>query len=413
MVTTERALALPLRAARKDRSTMHIADTATPFGLHAAHAPRSGTVAAAPRPSLRSRVAGAADLLAWPLRLSHYLELLNPLWSSHTTWARVVDLIDETADARTLVLRPGRGFRAHRAGQYVPVTVTIDGRRHVRTYSVSSAPGRAPRRGCIALTVKHVPGGRVSEHLVRRIVRGEYVALGAAQGEFVLPDAVSPRLLLLTAGSGITPVRAMLQELAERGGLDDVVHLHWAPRPSDVIFAAELQALVARHPGYRLQRLATRGDDTTGATAAHFSSALLEQHCPDWRERRAFACGPRPLLDAATAHWTGRGFPDRLRIERFQPIVAPLADDAAGGRACFRRSGVTVEAGAGQSLLLAAESAGLAPAHGCRMGICHTCTVTLRSGRVRDLRDGRVVDEPGTRVQICVSAVAGECEVEL
>src|SRR5690606_11225004 len=116
----------------------------------------------------------------------------------------------------------GRGFAAYRAGQYVPVTVTIDGRRHTRTYSISTAPGRAPGRGGIAITVKHVAGGTVSRHLVREIRRSAYVGLGAPQGEFVLPDAARPRLLLLTAGSGITPVRAMLQELSVRGALADV-----------------------------------------------------------------------------------------------------------------------------------------------------------------------------------------------
>ena len=393
---------------------MHTAETASPFGLHAADDRALETARAAPRPTLRSRLAGAADLLAWPLRLSHYLELLNPLWSTHTTWARVVEVIEETPEARTLVLRPGRGFATYRAGQYVPVTVTIDGRRHVRTYSISSAPGRAPRAGCIAITVKHVPGGRVSEHLVRRMVRGEYVALGAPQGDFVLPDAARPRLLLLTAGSGVTPVRAMLQELAASARLVDVVHLHWAPRAADVIFARELQDLVAGHPGYRLRLLTTR--DAAAAASSrvpHLAEALLAEHCPDWSERDAFACGPRALLDAATTHWTASGLAGRLRIERFQPVLAPAVGDVAGGRVCLRRSGVTIDAAAGQSLLHAAEAAGLAPAHGCRMGICHTCTVTLRSGRVRDLRDGRVTDEPGARVQICVSAAAGECEVEL
>jgi ferredoxin-NADP reductase len=393
---------------------MHTAEIASALLLEPANGRTPDVAALAPRTSLRGRLTGAADLLAWPLRLSHYLELVNPLWSTHTAWARVVAVHDETADARTLVLKPGRGFAGYRAGQYVPITVILDGRRHVRTYSISSAPARPPRRGCFAITVKHVPGGRVSGHLVRALRRGSYVALGAPQGDFVLPEASRPRLLLLTGGSGITPVRAILQQLAAQGALADVVHLHWAPRAGDVIFASELAALAARHPGYRLQILTTRDRGAAGGVVdGHFSARLLDEVCADWRERDAFACGPRALLDATTRHWSSNGLGERLRIERFQPLLAPLSAGDAGGRACFRRSGVTVEAGAGQSLLNAAEAAGLAPAHGCRMGICHTCTVTLRAGSVRDLRDGHVTDEPGARVQICVSAVAGACEVEL
>lgn len=391
---------------------MHTAETASAVLLGAEREPRADR-AAAPRATLRARLAGAADLFAWPLRLSHYLELVNPLWSTHTTWARVVAVHDETPGARTLVLRPGRGFAPHRAGQYVPVTVTIDGRRHVRTYSISSAPARAPRPGCIAITVKHVAGGRVSQHLVRTIRPGAYVALGAPQGDFVLPDTARPRLLLLTAGSGITPVRAMLAELAAHAALDDVVHVHWAPRAPDVIFARELADLTAAHPGYRLHVVTTRDGACHRTGERRFGAALLEERCPDWTTRDAFVCGPRALLDAAAAEWAARGVASRLRSERFQPALAPAPPDAAGGRISFRRSGVAVEASGAQSLLHAAEAAGLLPAHGCRMGICHTCTVTLRSGRVRDLRDGRITEDAGARVQICVSAAAGACEVEL
>lgn len=391
--------------------------------------------AAPPAARLRSRLEGVADLFAWPLRVSHYLELLNPLWSTHTTWARVVALHDETADARTIVLRPGRGFATYRAGQFVPVTITIDGRRHLRTYSISSAPEAPPRRGCIAITVKHVPGGLVSEHLVRRLRLGDYVALGEPQGEFVLPDAAANArdadasatrpLLLLSAGSGVTPIMSMLRSLAARGGIDDVVHVHWAPSRADAIFARELEALAARHPGYRLTVVTTRDGvrdgSTNGAVAAiartsarHFDAASLDALCSDWRERDAYACGPRALLDAVSDHWSSNPqLASRLRIERFQPALAPMTGDEAGGRVCFRRSGLTLDVGGAESLLDAAENAGLRPKHGCRMGICHSCTVTLRAGRVRDLRDGRVVDQPGARVQICVSAPAGGCEVEL
>lgn len=80
------------------------------------------------------------DMFAYPLRLSHYLELINPLWTKHTLQARVESVWDETKDSRTLTLRPGRGWRTHRAGQYVRVGVSIGGMRHTRTYSISSAP---------------------------------------------------------------------------------------------------------------------------------------------------------------------------------------------------------------------------------------------------------------------------------
>ncbi len=384
---------------------MPIADTADVLVRTTSAAPLA--LAAA----LRSRVARFADLFAWPLRVSHYLELANPLWSSHALRARVIAVRDETADARTVVLRPGRGWRAHRAGQFVPVTVTVAGRRHVRTYSISTAPGTPS--DVIAITVKAIAGGVVSNHLVRAIVPGDYVTLGLPQGEFVLPESVPVRPLFLTAGSGITPVMAMLRDRAAAGALDDAVHVHWAPRADEVIFADELARLSDEHAGYALHVVTTRDAAEQGDESRHFSAASLDALCPDWRQRDAYVCGPRSLIDAVSRHWSASGLAPRLRVERFQAALADQPADVAGGRVRFRRSDVAVDADGATNLLRVAEAAGLNPAHGCRMGICHTCTATLVAGAVRDVRDNRLTCDPGVKVQICVSAAAGACELDL
>ena len=94
------------------------------------------------RRPLLARLGGVADLLAWPLSTSHYVELVNPLWASHARRARVEAVSDETRDARTLTLRPGRGWQSHRAGQHVRVSLPICGARLTRTYSISSSPER-------------------------------------------------------------------------------------------------------------------------------------------------------------------------------------------------------------------------------------------------------------------------------
>ena len=127
---------------------------------------------------------------------------------------------------------------------------------HTRTYSISSAPGRDDE--CITITVKAATGGRVSQHLVRNVVPGDYLPLGLPQGDFVLPDAVPLRPLFITAGSGITPVMSMLRDHAARGDLPSIVHLHYAPHPYDVIFAKELAKLRDDHRRYRLRLVYTR-----------------------------------------------------------------------------------------------------------------------------------------------------------
>src|SRR3982751_119589 len=109
--------------------------------LHTTARPRLAQPEKAMR-SAPSWFARVSDAFAWPLAASHYLELLNPLWSTHALTARVEAVWDETADARTLTLRPGRNWRCHRAGQHIRVGLAIDGKANTRTYSISSAPER-------------------------------------------------------------------------------------------------------------------------------------------------------------------------------------------------------------------------------------------------------------------------------
>ncbi len=361
--------------------------------------------------TIRTAIAGLADMFAYPLRHSHYLELVNPLWTRHVLMARVESVWDDTADTRTITLRPGRGWRSHRAGQFVRVGVPIDGKRHTRTYSISSPPGRSD--GCITITVKAIDGGRVSCHLARSVKVGQYLPLGEPQGEFVMPDSMPVHPLFITGGSGITPVMSMLRSyVLEYDVMPDVAHLHYAPHAQDVIFGAELRALQANQPHYHLHKYYTRA--STAAASVHFSAAQLEAACPDWREREVWACGPAALLDAVEAHWAEAGLSRRLHLERFQ--AKAIASPAAGvkeGRVFFAGSGVLAQSDGCTNLLRLAEDAGLNPAHGCRMGICHGCNTTLVSGCVRDTRSGALIAEPGDVVQVCVCTAVGDAELAL
>jgi len=142
-----------------------------------------------------------------------WLREFGTTWSLRAPRARVVDVIDETADTRTLVLAPGRRWPGHRAGQYVSIEVEVDGARVRRSYSISSGgAARGARR--IAITVRRVPGGAASTAL-HQLRRGAVVGLGTPAGDFVLDAPVAPKLLLVGGGSGITPIMAMLRNLAD------------------------------------------------------------------------------------------------------------------------------------------------------------------------------------------------------
>lgn len=367
---------------------------------------------------IRRAVRSVVDLYATPLTASHYVELVNPLWATHRLQARVVDVWDETSDARTLTLQPGRNWRAHRAGQHVRIGLSIDGRHYTRTYSISSPPSR--QDGLITITVKMIDGGRLSPHLVRSVKVGDHLPIGLPQGDFVRPWGRPVRPLYITAGSGITPVMSMLRNDVEEEFLPDTTHVHYAPHAYDVVFGQELQRIAADHPrSYRYHPVYTRELGAETSHERHFSRAQLEELCPDWRERETWACGPQGLLDALEATWAEAGIAERLHTERFRAALAPLPADVTGGDVTFALPDRTVTATADGTtpLLRVAEEEGLNPPHGCRMGICRTCDVPLTEGRVRDLRTGETVevgpqDAPRT-VQTCVTAAAGRCSLAL
>src|SRR4051812_40774770 len=346
-------------------------------------------------PRLQRRILRAIEALTTPLLPSDYLELINPLWSTRELRGRIERVEAETADAATVVIKPGYRWNGHRPGQYLRIGVDIKGRRHWRAYSLTSAPDRGD--GCISITVKHVEEGVVSPYLVKHGRVGAIVSLGGVEGDFVLPDELPEKLLFISAGSGITPIMSMLRSIERR----DAVLLHSARTPEDVIFGDELRAL----DGVRLHEQHTRAHGRM--TPGH-----LDGLCPDWRERETFASGPGDLLDALEAHWEVHGDPARFHLERFQPKLLE-GNEGDGGTVVFVKSNTEVETDGTKPILVAGEEAGLELPFGCREGICHTCVGTLRSGKLRDLRNGKVGGNDGETVRTCINAPEGRVEIEL
>jgi ferredoxin-NADP reductase len=360
----------------------------------------------AQRPVAR-RLLRAASALTTPLLPDDYLTYLNPLWSTREPRGRVDAVVPETADSATIWLRVGPDWPLHAPGQYVRVGVDVNGVRHWRTYSLTSTVARADHR--IAITVKAIQDGLVSHHLVHRTTPGTIVRLAPPAGEFVLPTPRPERVLLVTAGSGITPAMGMLRHLQETGagGLDGVTHVHLAPSIKDVIFGDELRRMAGQHAGFTLHE---HHDDRDGI----FSPGRLQMLVPQWREHETWACGPAGLLDALAEAFESAGIPERLNIERFRPVLAgAAAAQGTGGTVTFTKSRRTVEADASTPLLVAGEDAGALLPSGCRMGICNSCVGRLCSGAVRDLRTGELQDTPDMLIRTCTSAAAGDVEIDL
>ncbi|BCI52158.1 stearoyl-CoA 9-desaturase [Mycolicibacterium litorale] len=356
---------------------------------------------AAKHPALNA-LRAIATKITTPLLPDDYLQLANPLWSARELRGRIVDVRRETEDSATLVIKPGWGFTFdYQPGQYIGIGLLVDGRWRWRSYSLTSSPRSGGRT--ITITVKAMPEGFLSTHLVGGVAPGTIVRLAAPQGNFVLPDPAPTSILFLTGGSGITPVMSMLRTLVRRDQITDIVHIHSAPTESDVMFGAELAALQRDHQGYRLQVRTTR-------TQGRLDLSRLEEIVPDWRERHTWACGPEGMLNDAEKVWEQAGLDERLHLERF--AVTKAAPHGQGGTVQFARSGKTVEADAATSLMDAGEKVGIQMPFGCRMGICQSCVVGLVEGHVRDLRTG-VEHEPGNRIQTCVSAASGDCVLDV
>lgn len=373
------------------KSTANVADTVRP------------TVAGArERPGLHL-LRTMAGRITTPLLPDDYLKLANPLWSARELRGRVLEVRRETVDSATLVIKPGWGFSFdYEAGQYIGIGLLVDGRWRWRSYSLTSSPVTSRGSRTITITVKAMPEGFLSSHLVGGVEPGTIVRLAAPQGNFVMPDPAPASVLFLTAGSGITPVISMLRTLSRRGQLGNVVHVHSAPTEADVMFAEELSALDYRHQDYKLVLRTTRSQ-------GRLDLARLDDVVPDWRERQTWACGPEAMLDAAERTWTAAGLADQLHLERF---AVTRGGHGSGGTVTFARADKEVVVDGATSLMDAGEAAGIQMPFGCRMGICQSCVVGLLDGHVKDLRTG-VEHEPGSRVQTCISAASGDCTLDV
>jgi len=233
------------------------------------------------------------------------------------TWqlANVVELIDETANARSIVLDVPDWGR-HRAGQHVDVRLTApDGYQAERSYSIASAP-EDPH---VVLTVERIADGEVSPYLADELRAGDELELrGPIGGYFVWEEALGGPLLLLAGGSGIVPLRAMLRHRAAIGSDVPTRLLYSARALRDVIYEREL----SHYDGVDAQFTLTREwPDNWAGYRRRIDRDLLAEIA--WQPRElplAYVCGPTPFVETAASALVALGHaPERIKTERFGP----------------------------------------------------------------------------------------------
>jgi stearoyl-CoA 9-desaturase NADPH oxidoreductase len=366
---------------------------------------RTLPTATSPSPrGLRRRLLHSSllEALAYPHGVDRYVELVRPLLVKRDVRAEVTAVRHQTPKSVTLALRPNENWSGLRAGQFVGVSVEIEGVRETRPYSPAGSQHAAD--GALELTVSTHPEGKVSRYLRDHARPGMIVGLSQAEGDFVLPDQRPERVLLISGGSGITPVMALLRTLCDEGFAGEIGFLNYARSRELALYGAELDRLAERHAELRVARGFTRGrgQPLSGRFRREHLRAVIRDHS----SAATFVCGPPALIDSVRAVWSHDGLAEPA-VESFTPPALSFDTDSAEGTVSFAASGRQA-ANSGLPLLEQAEDAGLTPDHGCRMGICNTCSCRKTAGTVRNVITGELSTAADEQIRICVSVPVGD-----
>lgn len=349
------------------------------------------------------------------------LESLVPSLQSPVCWAEEDQTVlvctavsDVTHDVKNFVFEPeGDQLFEFDAGQFLTLMLDIDGTPVNRCYTISSPPTRPNR---IAITVKRVVGGKVSNWIHDNVVPGTKIPTLAPLGSFTLTRKPAEKLLFLSAGSGITPLMSMLRTLYDLGSDADVVFLHSARTPSDIVFRSELAAIEMLMPNLRVVHIceADYPSERWGGMRGRISPTMLQTIVPDFLERTTFNCGPAPYMEAVRRilgelgsdlsgyHEESFSFddpakpgamppPDGVAYEDIAVAAPPVTDDGVATYTVeFTKSGKTVTCRADEFVLDAALRAGVRLASSCSQGMCGTCKIPKLSGEVEMNHNGGI-----------------------
>lgn len=316
-------------------------------------------------------------------------------------------------------------------GQFITLDLEIDGRRVQRCYTISSPPTRPH---LLTITVKRVPGGEVSNWLHDNVTNGTQLQVKAPLGGFTLRAPTAPKYLFLSAGSGITPMMSMTRTLFDLGSMADIVFIHSARTPTDIIFRHELESVARVMPNLQVTHICENDHENERVMGlkGRLSTGMLMTLVPDYRERMIYTCGPAPYMASVRDMLHELGADLRLyREESFnfetltaqdrqaavEQAEAERADDAETGTSYsveFVRSGVTVRAREDQTLLDAAFEAGLRWPASCTQGMCGTCKTGKLDGQVDMQHNGgiRPREIAANKILLCCSKPLSDIRID-
>lgn len=312
--------------------------------------------------------------------------------STHTAqpprFARIERIERETPDTVSLYLHPDDVSPIHyRPGQFLTCCFDLDGTEQRRAYSLSAPPDQ----GHLRITIKQLKDGRVSPWVHDRLKVGDRLRVLGPSGEFVLAPDVH-EAVFIAAGTGITPIRGLLEAMLRRDGQERVTLIYASRNPAHIIFRDELEALAQAYPNLRLHLVLSRpgkqwqglrGRLDTDRLQTLITDAQPAAHC------HFYMCGPDSFMNMARETLQVMEIPPaRIHSERFLPAAqASRPHPTEPQEVHFLRSDRRVTVQPGQSLLEAGLAAGVALDYSCQVGGCGHCRVKVAQGEV-------ISDEP-------------------
>ncbi|PRC91990.1 hybrid-cluster NAD(P)-dependent oxidoreductase [Solimicrobium silvestre] len=346
------------------------------------------------------------------ISLTHQFNAAPVLWNGDSDDTLICrEIRQETADVKTFVLgSPQPRLFRYAPGQFITLELDIAGQTINRCYTLSSTPTRPDQ---VSITVKRVPGGIVSNWLHDNLTVGSNLRVLGPAGEFscfLHPMPPKQKYLFLSAGSGITPLMSMARAAHDLVLDANIVFMHSARTPGDIIFARELELMAFNRPQFQLGLVCERrGNQPMWAGFNGFlTHAILHNVAPDFMDRHVYTCGPAPYMAAVRALLQTAGFTMANYHEEsfsFETLQADQADigallnlpELAQSETAialtshvstsqfnieFTRTGYQVACSADQTILSAARAAGLRLPTSCTQGLCGTCKTKMVSGQV-------------------------------
>ena len=308
-------------------------------------------------------------------------------------------VIPETADCATLAFRsPSGAWFDYQPGQFLTLDLPVPGGSVQKTYTISSSPSRPLS---LSITVKAQPGSIGTRWMLDHLKPGMRIKAYGPAGAFTFLRHPARKYLFISAGSGITPVMSMTTWAWDSGEMPDIVFVHAARKPSDIIFKSRLEQFASRVPGLQLHFTVEEVEPFSvwPGYRGRLSQIMLGLMAPDYLEREVFCCGPEPFMRAVREMLASLGFDmvhyheESFAAPAFDEVLIETVAPAAVSKVTFADSGKVMACDGTDTVLTVAKRAGLNIASSCNFGLCGTCKVKKLSGDVAMVHNGGISDE--------------------